>query len=295
MQKQGASQIRAKCSLALMLASKAPVAVVLRRGPTNWVQMIRWDLRNDSFEAGQWFKGRIYPELSELSEDGELLLYSARKTTGWTLNRRNDIGDTWTAISRPPYFTALALWANGCWTGGGIFTDTRGVKIDLPYPKPHAQLPTPQLEVQGTPDLGLLPLSLRIALRAHWAPLDQPVEALHDIHWQLKTRQSKEIGQGAVRIIKSTHKGKHWMLRTSFSVSNVHGETDLGEADLVDFDSRGRLIQSRDGRLLVCDRPSEADLQWRELADFSASRPAPLPPKEWAIEWPPTAVEDVER
>lgn len=287
-QDKEAGQTHPKCSLSLKFASQAPVAVLLRRGPSNWVQMIRWNLHNDSFEAGQWLKGRIYPEFSELSADGKLLLYSARKTNGWTLRGRNDIGETWTAISRPPYFTALALWPNGCWTGGGVFTAARGVKLDLPFPKAYAQLPTPRLQVEGTPELGRLPLSLQIALRAGWQPLDQPLERLHDYHWQLNTRQGKEIGQGATRIVKTIRKGKHWTLHSHFSVSNVHGEYDLGEIDLVDFDSRGRLIQSTGGRLLICDVPTAAELQWRELADFSVSRPTPLPPKEWAREWPST-------
>lgn len=294
-QRKKAAQTRPKCSLALKFASKAPIAVLLRRGPSNWVQMIRWDLRNDSFETGQWFKGRIYPESSELSADGELLLYSARKTNGWTLRRNNDIGETWTAISRPPYFTALALWRNGCWTGGGLFTEARTVKLALPIPKAHAQLPTQPLQVQGTPELGGLPLSLQIALRAGWQPLDQPLERLHDYHWQLQTRQGKEIGQGAARIVKTIRKGKHWRLHSHFLVSNVHGEHDLGEIDLLDFDARGRLIQSREGRLLICDEPTAEKLRWRELADFSTSKPMPLPPKDWAREWPPTNTEDIAR
>lgn len=293
MQKQNkkATQPRPKCSLALKLASQAPIAVLLRRGPSNWVQMIHWDLRTDNFSPGQWFKGRIYPEFSELSGDGELLLYSARKTNGWTLYGPGNIGETWTAVSRPPYFTALALWRNGCWTGGGLFTDSRAVKLGLPFPRAQVELSARQLKAEGTPELGGLPLSLRIALRAGWQLLDQSPEDLFDYHWQLDNRQGKEIGQGAVRIVKTVRKGKHWTLHNHFAVSNVHGQWDLGEVDLVDFDSRGRLIQSTGGRLLVCEAPTEPELQWRELADFSTNVPTPLPPKSWAREWPPTSEE----
>lgn len=274
-----------KCTLAFKLARNAPVAILLRRGPSSWVQMIRWNLKNDSFDTGQWFKGRIYAELSELSDDGELLLYSARKTNGWTLKTRNGIGETWTAISRPPYFTALALWSNSCWTGGGVFTAHRAVKLDLPFPAAHPELPPQRLEVTGTPEVGGPSLSLQIALREGWQ-MEAPLTELQHYHWQLKTRQYKEVGEGAVRIHKAISTGKHWVLHQHFSVSNVHGEVRLAQADLVDFDGRGRLIQCVGGRLLVCDTPTAVQLEWREIADFSQARPAPMPPKDWARDWP---------
>lgn len=247
--------------------------------------MIRWNLKNDSFETGQWFKGRIYAELSELSDDGELLLYSARKTNAWTLKMRDGVGETWTAISRPPYFTALALWPNGCWTGGGVFTAHRAVQLDLPFPIARPELPLQRLEVTGTPKPSCLPLSLQIALGEGWQ-MEAPLTELQDYHWQLKTRQHKEAGEGAMRILKATSMGRHYALRQHFSISNVHGEVRLEQADLVDFDGRGRLIQGIGGRLLVCDTPTAAQLEWRELADFSQARPAPMPPKDWARDWP---------
>lgn len=54
--------------------------------------------------------------------------------------------ETWTAISRPPFFTALALWpAFGTWTGGGLFDGKRGVRLfeDAESLSPHlfAEMP----------------------------------------------------------------------------------------------------------------------------------------------------------
>lgn len=47
-----------------------------------------------------------------------------------TAARPAEIGGTWTAISTPPYFTALALWpALGHWSGGGIFRGDRNILI----------------------------------------------------------------------------------------------------------------------------------------------------------------------
>jgi hypothetical protein len=98
-----------------ILAREAPVAVIFRRGPSRNVRLIKWNLRTDEFECGQWFKGRIYERRCDLSPDGRLLIYFASKQV------RPDF-PTWTAISKPPYLTALALWHGmGCWDGGGHF------------------------------------------------------------------------------------------------------------------------------------------------------------------------------
>src|SRR5690349_10075456 len=39
--------------LFVLLASNSPVGVILRRGPTDWVQMIKWHTDTDKFEEGQ--------------------------------------------------------------------------------------------------------------------------------------------------------------------------------------------------------------------------------------------------
>ncbi len=98
--------------LYVILAREAPVAVIFRRGPSRWVQMIKWHTDTDTFEEGQWFKGRVYESKCDLSPDGKLLIYFVLKA-----NRVHpDYGYTWTAISKPPYFTALALWKElGTW------------------------------------------------------------------------------------------------------------------------------------------------------------------------------------
>jgi len=106
-------------------ARNAPLAVIFRRGPSKQVELILWNMRKDSFERGQWFKGRIYERRCDLSPDGKYLIYFAAKHT-------KPFG-TWTAISRPPYLTALALWPKGdCWNGGGWFLSEHGFVLNHP-------------------------------------------------------------------------------------------------------------------------------------------------------------------
>jgi hypothetical protein len=120
---------KCRCRLFIILARDADVGVILRRGPSKWVQIIKWDTRNDTFEDGAWFHGRIYEEPCDLSPDGELFVYFAAKQ-----NRNTHVdgyGYVWTAVSRPPWLYALALWPNPCGTypGGGRFLDNRRLTL----------------------------------------------------------------------------------------------------------------------------------------------------------------------
>ena len=114
----------AACRLSLIFAADAPVAVVLRRGPSKWVAVTKWDTSNDRFEEGQWFHGRIYGERCGLSPDGSLFVYFATKYKAG--NKDDGYQDTYTAVSKPPYLTALAMWPEGStWGGGGRFIDNQ--------------------------------------------------------------------------------------------------------------------------------------------------------------------------
>ena len=68
---------RIPARLHVILAREAPKAVVFRKGPSNRVCTVGWDLEHDTFTPGQWLKGRIYEYRSDLSPDGELLVYFA--------------------------------------------------------------------------------------------------------------------------------------------------------------------------------------------------------------------------
>lgn len=56
--------------LIALLASEAPVGIVFRRGPSKLVRVILWNRETDEFTPGQWFKGRIYPDRSDISQMG---------------------------------------------------------------------------------------------------------------------------------------------------------------------------------------------------------------------------------
>lgn len=111
------------CRLYAILARDGRSAVVFRRGPSRRVMLFRWWLDSDTIEPGQWLKGRSYERRCDLSPNGELLIYFAARWSGPI--------ETWTAVSRPPYFTALALWPKGdAWGGGGLFLGPREIGLN---------------------------------------------------------------------------------------------------------------------------------------------------------------------
>lgn len=104
--------------LHILFASHAPLALVIRRGPSKSVVTLLWNRRKDTFQLGQWLRGRIYERRSDLSPDGKHFLYFAMNGR-W----KSETQGAWTAISQAPYLKALVLLAKGdCWNGGGLWT-----------------------------------------------------------------------------------------------------------------------------------------------------------------------------
>lgn len=116
------------CRLSLVFARSAPFVVILRRGPTRWVEVIKWNTANDKFERGQWLHGRIYGERCGLSPNGKLFVYFAMKYG--RVDKELGYEQTFTAVSKPPFLTALALWPEGStWGGGGHFVDDGTLRL----------------------------------------------------------------------------------------------------------------------------------------------------------------------
>ena len=112
---------RPPARLHVLMATHAPYAVIIRRGPARRVCTIGWDRKTDRFEIGQWLRGRIYEERADLSPDGRHLIYFAAN-----FNWHSETKGTWTAISRAPYIKAISIWAKGdTYFGGGLFLDGR--------------------------------------------------------------------------------------------------------------------------------------------------------------------------
>jgi hypothetical protein len=119
--------------LYVLLARAARRALIFRRGPSKLVLLIAWDRATDAFQEGQWFRGHFYERRCDLSPSGELLVYFAAKYKRYIsqLGREPEAFPTWTAISRPPYLTALTMWPHSdAWNGGGLFEDDQTLLLN---------------------------------------------------------------------------------------------------------------------------------------------------------------------
>ncbi len=132
------------CHLFVIPARDAPFAVILRRGPSKWCHIIRWQTERDTFEPGAWFRGRIYEERCDLSPDGNLFVYFCH---GGAF--REGYTDSWTAVSRAPWLYALALWPWGTtYGGGGGFLDNRRLILHVGMAvETHPDHPADGLEI----------------------------------------------------------------------------------------------------------------------------------------------------
>jgi hypothetical protein len=284
------------------LARQAPLALILRRGPSRWVQLILWHTRGDTFTYGQWFHGRIFERRCDLSPDGSMFIYFASKMTGRT------IGDpeytyAWTAISRPPYFTALALWPKGDrYAGGGLFLDDRTVWLNH---RPE----------QATPQKDHRPQGLKIIANPGAAGEDYPVYArrLRRDGWTLVQEGIRQPPSSKSRGLFKLTQPEIWQIAapdTAYSLRMAHAAVDfrregspyvlaftvvhtptgqevlrlVEDTTWAEWDQRGRLAYTTGGNLFVMTG-ALPDVTPERIAEFNGEQPHGVSTPEWAQQW----------
>ena len=262
------------CRVHVFLSRKSPVGVLLRRGPSAWAQLIYWDRSRDVFTPGQWFHGRIYERRCDLSPNGLLFVYFAAKYGSRQL--ASDIGEAWTAISRPPYFTALCLWDNiGSWYGGGVFRTDRQLELDA--------------TCSLTPHTGYSAGKLKLAaMAATTAPWEQRLlrDGWHLVERGFEPRNYRCIGEreiwrkehpeGKVTLVQEAEdvdfRRYGGLYASTYRLETPDGDLPLSDVTWADWDTWQRLVAVRNGALYVADTKS-AELGQSPLFD-----PNPLSP-----------------
>jgi hypothetical protein len=257
--------------------------------------MLRWNTRTDAFDAGQWFHGKIYERRCDLSPDGALFIYFASKFNGRTIRDR-EYTYAWTAISKPPYFTALALWPKGdCWHGGGLFEGPKRVwlnhrpSVASPHPRhrPRGLRVIPNPEACGEDD----PVWSRRMSRDGWTKISEGSYRYTRHGW--RTEQAEEWDRpNSCRTVVLRRRLDAICFRRlggpyveSFRLVLSGGETvPIQEATWADWDQQGRLVFARDGKLWSGSLEGEY-LKEQELADFNSNVPQPCETPEDAKRW----------
>ncbi len=285
----------------VLLARDADVGVVFRRGPSKQVLLLRWNLKDDSFEAGQWLKARIYEQRCDLSPSGDRLVYFAASYRG--------PHQTWTAVSRPPYFTALALWPKGdAWGGGGLFSSEN--ELLLNHPSSQMALAdgfvAPRLlKIRTLPAAGRgedSPIFDERSRRDGWKLvqkgtwLEQKRTARLWVKCDPPEIWSKPhpVRSRQLRLLRQTEgikeKDGPWYVTSYRLDEGDKGEgRDIGRADWADWSSDGDLLFATGGKLFRLALKSRGSFgvkaSARELVDLTSltfvSRKAPPEAKNW--------------
>lgn len=276
-----------------IVAREARTAVVFRRGPTKQVRLLRWDLATDRVEGGQWLSGRVYEERCDLSPDGELLVYFAGKFKSKV--------DTFTAISRPPFFTALAFWPDrGTWGGGGVFEHARRVALqygrvdfelnggrDIPSDFEVVSMSERRQRLGAEADL------LRHGFRLVREGVKGPRTKTMPVVWVEPWIEQKPSPARATRLQRLWHGMFERNGARCVYTYRLVDETDaalleLGRLDWADWDHDGSLLYSVGGRLYRRDvrAPRDALPAPKLVADLSAQTFQNIPPTPEAKRWP---------
>jgi hypothetical protein len=271
------------CRLFVYMARDAPIGVVLRRGPSDWVRLSLWHTDTDTFGHGQWMRARVYERRCDLSADGSLFVAFVRGSSGPSQGN----ADSWVAISRPPWFTALAVWfVGGTYYTGGLFRDgyTLSVGWDAQPPdqghlpkwlKTTRELPT---YIDRTSDWPDRTIWLNRLIRDGW----KRSEGVEPERWERPSPSGERTLAMVIHSDTDFHRygGRY---EIEYLIRDVNrAEASLGLATWADWDQQGRLVLTPDGRLMQWE-PSKT---LTELADFNDQEPDPQPAPDWATQWP---------
>jgi hypothetical protein len=271
-------------------ATRSPVVAVVRRGPSDWSQVCRWDPDRGTFEPGSWIHANLYPQRCDISPDGRWLTYFTLRA-----NARWAAGRTYIAVSRMPWLTALAAWGtSGTWERGLHFVDDRRIwEVGDPDEgdiEPLRERFRIGLEVTRA-------ASFAVERRRGWRETadSPPIDREHDM-WderrvpKLALEKPRSGSDPTARLTvrgwyAAFRSGQPSWAQVSYSIVENGREHALEHVQWADWDQSGRLlVATTDGRLEIRSGAWEAPrVDWS--LDLSGHRPEPAEPPALARRW----------
>jgi hypothetical protein len=266
-------------------ATAADVVAVVRRGPSSWCRLGRWDVAAGAYEPGAWLRGALYPQRCDLSPDGRFLAYFAlQSSASW------ELGWTYVAISRLPWLAALAAWGtDGTWTRGIHFVSDPSVRqVEQPD---HGSL---RYDVLAAGIAITRPASYSVERRRGWTEVEGSPERAEDDLWDerraraLRMRKVCPVDRG----VQLEVTGWYAAFRSGeYSHDVAYAVVDRGRTELLSVQWAD---WARDGNLLVATDAGELQTRSRRdwsrpatvVADLSEEVPKPAAPATEARSWP---------
>ncbi len=311
-----------------IVATEANKAVVFRRGPSKLCLQLMWDFDSDAVTAGQWLSGRIYTRRCDISPDARYLVIAATNYSQSHRDKNQHPTENlwecagWTAISRPPYFTAIGLWfSGGAWNGGGIWKSNSEIALN-PAPgmwrailKPPKRIRVTSLGFSGSEDEPIF--STRLRARG-WVERREEETTLVNPGWMERTKDLFDILGNMGRfpdmeainelIEESSPKWKTevsglmekpfargflrretWAIRERWSVYDENGVERRAWApkawhpQWVDVDGQGRIVFGEHGCLWAWSGFPEGEIKL--VADLNPYKFEGVAAPDWAKEW----------
>ncbi len=266
-------------------AQDAAVVAVIRRGPTNWCHVGRWDLTAQTYEPGAWIKATIYPQKCDLSANGRWLVYSALNPgASWAA------GTVYEAVSRLPWLTALAAWEAGTtYTRGLHFVPPgSGDEVDPPDVGDAGPLRTHHGLAVTRPE------QFAVERRRGWVESERTPPREAGGPWDEDRLVVMEKPNPSVIGTRLEVSGRYAAFRTSPALSGParyrligpgRADMELDDVQWADWDRQGRLlVATGDGHLQI-RTVDGASWQVSFDRDLSAMEPKPEPAPSWASDW----------
>lgn len=269
--------------LSCLQSSDKKTVVIYRRGPSKWTQLILWNLYTDQFTYGQWLKGNVYPQKSSISPDGKYISTAIAKYA--TEKSDNTSYNSWTAISKPPYFTALVtlLEKEGQARGGyfdheGCFVfDGEKDQVEIKYNSPQSSIPLRFKPYPATMKIyGEFPLHNKKLNESGWK-ITQAFEGDHNrtISPQIRIKRWNSNAQILLERYTDNFKiiTKYYMI--------INGiKTFMEDVSWVELDYQNRLLMAKNGSVYVSNAilESSSEITFEKLTSFNDSKPKTIPP-----------------
>jgi hypothetical protein len=255
-----------------VLARDAPVCIVFRRGPSDWVSVIRWDLESDELAYGDWFRGRLYTRRCDLSPAGDRLVYFAANF-GSTRQPGFAYGYSWTAVSEPPSLTPLVYWPkDDCWAGGGLFAGNAELDLNERAGVAVPELPAGlQVRFDASARGEDEPLYGRRLERDGFA-LIQPLVGYWSSDFVTTQPEIRRKIAASGAMLELTRARQDFTDLHRYAYTHPAGaKADLQDLEWADFDQNGRVIGASHGRLVAS--ATTATLEFGVIADLNQSTP----------------------
>lgn len=282
----------------VIMAREAHKAVVIRKGPRDWSRLSLWDTDTDQVEHGQWLHAQIRG--ADLSPNGLLFVYScfhSKSYYGASKEQREARAESgysylYRAISRPPYFTALALW-NGGPSLDFVDNNTLLCRDELETHPDHPLSDKIQLVTEGglseadiSARRGGLPRGWRLNnpdffdnLRSGKRPYRNTDS--YQFHHDNKAETYRLEVNWTSTTLAPIERYRFYTVQKLGTHAQVMIDGDLTWAD---WDQRGRLACADRGALYILD-PENPNGERKLIADFNGQTFESILSPEWARQW----------